>query len=216
MRLLYGLCIFLFMSVLAYSQELMIYSGLQNNLYFDFLDRNYNDSKSSLSSNIGFQYNRFRNEEGGLMLLSLNYQKYSSYEKHRIGGYSGTNDSTYFNKSVLKLDFQPFGFHFEDFAFLNLGLGVEYRLGEVFSTYRKSWSMSGTNTSIPFTDANSTYSRQVVPIISGTLGTKFQLYKKVNLNVQYQFSISITPELKYCRAFKSFWILGISKSLGED
>ena len=216
MRLLYRLCIFLFMSVHAYAQELMIYSGLQNNLYYDILDRNYNDSKSSLSSNIGFQYNHFRNEEGGSILLGLNYQKYSSYEKHRIGGYSGTNDSTYFNKSVLKLDFQPFGFHFEDIAFLNLGLGVEYRLSEEFSTYRKSSSMSGTNTSIPFTDANSTYSRQVVPIISGTAGTKFQLYKNVNLNVQYQFSFSITPELKYCRAFKSFWILGISKSLGED
>ncbi len=216
MRLLYGLCIFLFMSVRAYAQELMIYTGLQNNLYFDFLDRNYNDSKSSLSSNIGFQYNHFRNKEGRLILLSLNYQKYNSYEKHRIGGYSNTNDSTYFNKSVLKLDFQPFGFHFEDNAFLNLGFGVEYRLTEVFSTHRKSSSMSGTITSIPFTNANSSYSKQVVPIISGTAGTKFLLYKNVNLNLQYQFSISVTPELKYCRAFKSFWILGISKSLGED
>jgi hypothetical protein len=215
MRFFFGLCIIFFVGGRAYAQELMLYSGLQNNLYFDFLNGNYYDSKASLSSFIGIQYDHFRKEKGGSILFNLNYQKYNSYEEYIFGGYSSKIDSTHFYKSILKFDLQPVGFRFEDKAFLNLGLGLEYRLSELFSTYRYLSTMNGTVTSIPFTDANSTYSRQIVPIISGTAGTQFQLYKNLNVRVQYQFSMGITPELKYGRAFKSFWILGISKSLLE-
>jgi hypothetical protein len=215
MRRFFGLCIFFFFVGWAYTQELMIYSGLQNNLYFDFLNGNYYDSKASLNSFVGIQFDHDRTEKGGRVLFNLNYQKYNSYEEFIFGGYSSKIDSTHFDKSILKLDLQPVGFQFEENAFLNLGLGLEYRLSEVFATHRYTSSMNGTVTSIPFTDANSTYSRQVVPIICGTTGTQFQLYKNLNLRVQYQFSLGITPELKYGRAFKSFCILGISQSLAE-
>lgn len=207
---------FLFISF-SYSQEFVLYSGLQNNLYFDFLDGNYYDSKSSLSSFVGLQYQHQNETNSNKILLGLNYQKYGSYEKHIIGGLSGTTETTNFNKSVLKFDVQPIGFHFEQHTFLNLGLGMEYLLSEVFSTSMRSWSMNtGTYvTSNPYTEANSTYSHQIVPLITGTLGTKFPLGKQFKGIFQYQFSLGITPELKYGRAFKSFLILGISKSLAE-
>jgi nucleoside-diphosphate-sugar epimerase len=55
------------------------------------------------------------------ILLGINYQKYSSYEKHIIGGHSGTTETTNFNKSVLKFDIQPIGFHFEQHTIFEFG-----------------------------------------------------------------------------------------------
>ncbi len=213
----FALCIFTFVGVGAFGQEFMLFSGIQNNLYFDFLDGNYYKSKSSTSAFVGLQYQHYNSTKDRRILLGINYQKYNSFEKHIYGGLSGTRDKTYFNKSVLKFDVQPIGLHFKERAYLNFGFGIEYRLSEVFSTYRSSWDINTgqTITSNPYTEANSNYSRRVVPLITGTLGTKFNLGKQLHGIFQYQFSLSITPELKYGNSFKSFWMLGLSMPLKE-
>ncbi|MFM6946830.1 MAG: hypothetical protein ACKOWW_06800 [Flavobacteriales bacterium] len=213
----FALCTFIFLGVGAFGQEFMVITGLQNNLYFDFLDGNYYQSKSSISAFVGLQYLHYNTTKDKRILLGMNYQKYSSYEKHRYGGLSGTRDSTYFNKSVLKFDFQPFGLCIAEHTYLNFGVGIEYLLSEVFSTYRSSWNMNTGQTIIsnPYTEANSSYSHRIVPLITGTLGTQFDLGKQLHGIFQYQFSLSITPELKYGNAFKSFWMLGLSIPLKE-
>ena len=212
MRFSCFMCICLLFGSEIQAQKLTVYSGLQHNLYFDFLDGNYYESKSSMSAFAGLQYQHYNSTKDRRILLGINYQKYNSFEKHIYGGLSGTRDKTYFNKSVLKFDVQPIGLHFKEYAYLDFGFGIEYLLSEVFSTYRSSWDINTgqTITSNPYTESNSNYSHRIVPLITGTLGTNFNLSKQLHGIFQYQFSLSITPELKYGNTFKSFWLLGLS------
>ena len=208
----FALCISIFLGVGAFGQEFMLLTGLQNNLYYNFSIRNYYKSKSSMSAFIGLQYKYQNASNGHIILYGLNYQQYGSYEKKINGGLGSADiDSTKFNKSILKFDIQPFGIHYENFAFANIGMGFEYLISESFKTYRHSWSMGGGSSStIPYTNENSNYSRKIVPLFSGTAGIKILSNEHLNAVIQYQFSLSITPELKYGNSFKSFWMLGLS------
>ncbi len=213
----FALCIFTFVGVGAFGQEFMLFSGLQNNLNYNFSNRNNYDSKSSMSAFVGLQYKYQNASNGHILLFGLNYQQYGSHEKIINGGLgSALIDSTKFNKSVLKFDIQPFGIHYENRAFANIGMGFEYLVRESFKTYRHSWAMGGSSSStIPFTNENSSYSRKIVPIVSGTAGVKILTNEHLNAVIQYQFSLSITPELKYGNTFKSYWMLGLSIPLKE-